>query len=48
MIQKIKLDFTNSVKLGSIIVDMITNKIDIPVGTEKATSCLQSQHFTHK
>ena len=45
-----KLDFTHSVNLGPIIVDMITkkkkvNEIDVPVVTEQATSCLQSQHF---
>ena len=53
MIQKIKLNFTHSMSLGPIIVDIITkkeklNKIDIPFGTKIATSCLQSQHFTHK
>ena len=49
MDQKIKLDFTHSVNLGSISVDIITkkkeNKIDVPMGTEIAISCLQSQHF---
>ena len=49
MIQKIKLDFTHLVNLGPIIVDITKlNKIDVPVGTEIATSSLQSQHFIHK
>ena len=51
MIQKIKLNFTHSVNLGPIIVNIITtnedkNKIDVPVVTELTTSCLPSQHFT--
>ena len=50
MIQKIELNFTHSVNLGPIIVNIITKnkneiKIDIPVVTELATSCLPSQHF---
>ena len=52
MIQNNKLDFTHSVNRRPIIVNMITkqkiNKIDVPVGTELATFCLQSQDFTHK
>ena len=50
MIQKIKLDFARSVNLGPIIVEKKEklNKIDVSVGTKIATSCLQSQHFTHK
>ena len=49
MIQKIKLDFTHSVNWGPIIVDTKKeklNKKDVLVGTEMATSCLQS--LTHK
>ena len=39
-----------SVNLGPIIVDLVTeneieNKLDVPVGTELANSCMQSQHF---
>ena len=50
MIQKIKMDFTHSLNLGPIIVDIIIkkekeNEIDVPMETEPATSCLQSQHF---
>ena len=46
MIQKIKLKFTHLVNLGPIIVNKKTkNKIDVPVVTELATSCLSSQHF---
>ena len=53
LIQKIKLDFTHSVNLGPISVDIIAkkkklNKIDIPVGTKIATFCLQSLNCTHK
>ena len=48
VIQKVKLNLTHSVNLGPIIVNIITNnknKIDVPVVTELAISCLQSQHF---
>ena len=39
-----------SVNLGPIIVDLVTenemeNNLDVPVGTELANSCMQSQHF---
>ena len=38
MIQKIKMNFTHSVNLGPIIVNIIAkNKIDVPVVTELAT-----------
>ena len=43
-----KLNFTHSVKLGPTIVKIITknkNKIDVPVVTEVANSCLPSQQF---
>ena len=46
MIQKIKLKFTHSVNLGPIIVNIITKnkyKIDVPVVTELATSCLPAK-----
>ena len=43
MIQKIKLDFTHSVSLGRIIVNIITkNKIDVPVMMELGTSACQA------
>ena len=51
MIQKIKLDFTYSVNLGSIILIHIDkkeqeNKLDVPVGTKQEFSSFQSQRFT--
>ena len=48
MVQKIEFDFTHSVNLGPIIVNILIknkNKIDVPVVTELGTSCLPSQHF---
>ena len=42
MIQKIKLNFTHSEYLGPFIFN---KKIDVPVVTKLATSCLSSQHF---
>ena len=50
MILKIKFDFTHSLNLDPIIVDIMNKKekenvIDVPVVTELATSCLQCQHF---
>ena len=45
MIQKVKLDFTPSVNLGPIIVDInnIKMKIDVPVGTELAMPAFHTQ-----
>ena len=46
MIQKIKLDFTPSVNLGPIIVDIITknkNKVDVPVGAGLAMPAFHTQ-----
>ena len=42
MIQKIILDFTPSLNLGPIVVDII-KKIDVPVGIEVPTPAFHTQ-----
>ena len=46
MVQKFKLDFTPSVNLGPIIVDIVTKnkiKIDVPAGTGLAMPAFHTQ-----